>query len=118
MSICLAQYSKPTRIDEAAPGLRSLTEQYNKEHNGSQGDVTPLLYLGVSLHKAEGKEEEANKAFEDGFRYSLQQPGLSGPNTELWARAAWSRMLRRQGKISEAETQEAEIRYVIRELII
>ena len=69
-----------------------------------------MLYLGVALHKAEGKEEEALKAFKDGFRYNELRPGSTGPNTELWAQASMSRLLRRMGRVSDAEEQEAEIR--------
>jgi hypothetical protein len=108
--LSFVKYSKPTRISEATPYLKLVLEQYDKVHQGSEGDVTPLLYLGVSLHKAEGKEAEALKAFEDGFKYNGLRPGQTGPNTELWAKASMSRLLRRMGKVSEAEEKEAEIR--------
>ncbi|KIM89070.1 hypothetical protein PILCRDRAFT_60840, partial [Piloderma croceum F 1598] len=104
------RYSSPTRIDEAAPYLKLILEQYDKVHQGAQGDFVPLLYLGVALHKVEGKEEDALKAFKDGFIYNELHPGRTGPNTELWAQASMSRLLRRMGKVSEAEKQEAEIR--------
>jgi len=71
-----------------------------------------LLYLGVALHKTHGKEEEALKAFRDGFRYL--RPGQTGPNTELWARGSMSRLLRKMGRISEAEKEESAIRHWIK----
>ena len=75
----LNQYSKPTRIDEAAPHLKLVLEQYDKVHQGKEGGVVPLLYLGVALHKVTGNEEEPLKAFQDGFRYNKLLPDQTGP---------------------------------------
>jgi hypothetical protein len=70
--------------------------------------VTPLLYLGVGLQKS-GQDEEGLKAFKDGFGY-YENEGGAGPNTVLWARGSMSRLLRKMGKVAEAEEVEDKIR--------
>jgi hypothetical protein len=90
--------------------VKLVLEEFDKINQGNKRDVVPLLYLGVALHKVQGKEEEALKAFKDGFGYNELHPGSTGPNTELWAQASMSRLLRRMGRVSEAEEQETKIR--------
>ncbi|KAJ7265475.1 hypothetical protein B0H12DRAFT_1100911 [Mycena haematopus] len=94
LSMCL-RYSTPTRIAEAVPYLEQNIAYHKKKNPNGEVDATPEMYLGVALHKQAGQEEAA-------MRTSLR--------TQLWSRACFSRLLRRIGKIQEAEEQEDEIR--------
>jgi hypothetical protein len=70
-----------------------------------------LLYLGVALQKSGQNDEEALKAFKDGFRWlESDSDGGAGPNTVLWAQGSMSRLLRKMGSVSEAEEVETKIR--------
>ncbi|KAJ7507274.1 hypothetical protein B0H11DRAFT_2219103 [Mycena galericulata] len=81
------RYSTPTRIAEAAPYLERVIAHFQSEHPNGEVDDTPEMYLGVALHKTAGQEDAA-----------------------LWSRACFSRLLRRMGRVAEAEEQENAIR--------
>ncbi|TBU23059.1 hypothetical protein BD311DRAFT_732021 [Dichomitus squalens] len=102
------RYSVPCRIAEAEPSLREVVRY--AQTKGGKKDVAPELFLAVAIHKVPGKEEESNALFSSAFAHFDEhgQPGL-GPRSELWARAAWARLLRRTGKVREAEAQEQTI---------
>lgn len=104
-----AQFSAPCRIAEAEPSLREVI-RYAQQKQGGRRDVAPELYLAAAIHKVPGKEEESNALFASAFSYFDEHgaPGL-GPRSELWARAAWARLLRRMEKVPEAEAQERAI---------
>ncbi|KAJ7628575.1 hypothetical protein FB45DRAFT_1059308 [Roridomyces roridus] len=96
--------STPTRIAEAAPYLERVMAQFRDSHNDGEVDETPEMYLGVALHKTLGQEEAAIAHFRLAFEASPYiQMQL---RTQLWARACFSRLLRRMGRISDAEEQE------------
>ena len=76
------------------------------EHPGKT-DIIPSLYLGVALHKIPGQENAALDAFTAAFDHGVD---LGSTNTMLWARGCMSRLLRRMGKIQDAEEQESQIR--------
>lgn len=99
------QYSTPSRIEEATPYVRKVLAHFAVEKPG-QTDVIPSLYLGVALHKVPGQESAALSAFTAAFDHGKD----IGTNTMLWARGCMSRLLRRMGKLPEAEEQESEIR--------
>ena len=73
-----------------------------------QTDVIPLLFQGVALHKVPGQENTALNAFTTAFNHGADVAGST--KNVLWARGAMSRLLRRMGKVPEAEEQESEIR--------
>ncbi|KAJ6612819.1 hypothetical protein B0H10DRAFT_2222838 [Mycena sp. CBHHK59/15] len=91
---CL-RYSTPTRIAEAALYLEQVIAHFNSAHTNGEVDVTPMLYLSVALHKEPGQEDAAFK-------------------TQLWSRACFSRLLRRTGRVADAEQQEEKIRDYIK----
>ncbi|KAJ6610453.1 hypothetical protein B0H10DRAFT_2224948 [Mycena sp. CBHHK59/15] len=91
---CL-RYSTPTRIAEAALYLEQVIAHFNSAHTNGEVDVTPMLYLSVALHKEPGQEDAAFK-------------------TQLWSRACFSRLLRRMGRVADAEQQEEKIRDYIK----
>ena len=93
---------------EAEPNLREVLRY--AQAKGAKRDISPELYLAVALHKVPGKEEESNALFSSAFAHFDEhgQPGL-GPRSELWARAAWARLLRRMERVREAEVQEQAI---------
>jgi tetratricopeptide (TPR) repeat protein len=104
------QYSTPTRIAEAAPYLEEVIAYY-KRQNPNKVDDTPEMYLGVALHKQPGQEEAAIAHFRAAYAAS---PAIGMQySTQLWSRACFSRLLRRIGKIQDAEEQEDDIRYVL-----
>ena len=107
------QFSVPCRIAEAEQSLREVI-QYAQQKQGARRDVAPELYLAAAIHKVPGKEEESNALFASAFSHFDEHgaPGL-GPRSELWARAAWARLLRRMEKVPEAEVQERAIMYVL-----
>lgn len=100
------QYSTPSRIEEATPYIEKVLAHFAVEKPG-QTDVIPSLYLGVALHKVPGQESAALKAFTTAFDHGVD---IGSTNTMLWARGCMSRLLRRMGKVPEAEEQESEIR--------
>ncbi|KAM6494606.1 hypothetical protein JOM56_009229 [Amanita muscaria] len=100
------RYSTPSRIAEATPYLKSVLAHFAVEKPG-ETDVVPLLYLGVALHKVPGEESAALNAFTTAFDHGVD---VGSTSTMLWARGCMSRLLRRLGKIQEAEQQESEIR--------
>ncbi|KAM6494819.1 hypothetical protein JOM56_009442 [Amanita muscaria] len=100
------RYSTPSRIAEATPYLKSVLAHFAAEKPG-EIDVIPLLYLGVALHKVPGEESAALNAFTTAFDHGVDREST---NNMLWARGCMSRLLRRLGKIREAEQQESEIR--------
>ena len=104
-----AQFSAPCRIAEAESSLREVI-RYAQQKQGGRRDVAPELYLAAAIHKVPGKEEESNTLFASAFSYFDEHgaPGL-GPRSELWARAAWARLLRKMEKVPEAEAQERAI---------
>ncbi len=104
-----AQFSMPCRIAEAEPNLREVI-RYAQQKQNARRDVAPELYLAAAIHKVLGKEEESNALFTSAFSHFNEYgaPGL-GPRSELWARAAWARLLRRMEKVPEAEVQERAI---------
>ncbi|PIL35145.1 hypothetical protein GSI_02934 [Ganoderma sinense ZZ0214-1] len=103
------RFSAPCRIAEAESNLREVI-QYAQQKQGARRDVAPELYLAAALHKVPSKEEESNALFASAFSHFDEHgaPGL-GPRSELWARAAWARLLRRMDKVPEAEVQERAI---------
>jgi hypothetical protein len=100
------QYSTPSRIEEAGPYLKNILAHFMVEKPG-ETDVIPSLYLGVALHKVPGQESAALNAFTAAFDHGVD---LGSTSTMLWARGCMSRLLRRMGKLQEAEEQESEIR--------
>jgi hypothetical protein len=100
------QYSTPSRIEEAAPYLKNVLAHFIVEKPGKI-DVIPSLYLGVALHKVPGQESAALNAFTTAFDHGVD---LGSTSTMLWARGCMSRLLRRMGKLQEAEEQESESR--------
>ena len=100
------QYSTPSRIEEATPYIKKVLAQSAVEKPG-ETDVVPSLYLGVALHKVPGQEGEALNAFTAAFDHGVD---AGSAKTMLWARGCMSRLLRRMGKVPEAEEQESEIR--------
>ena len=108
------QYSTPTRVEEAAPYIKLVLAHFAIEKPG-EIDVIPLLYLGVALHKVPGEESAALAAFTAAFEHGID---LGSTNTMLWARGSMSRLLRRMGRIKEAEEQESSIRSVNFEPIV
>jgi len=100
------KYSDPTRIQEAVPYCERVLEYYAETHGTDAVDVTPTQTLAVGLSKTPGREEDALYYFELAFNTDL----LTHNNSSLWARAHWSRLLRRVGRIAEAEEQEEWLR--------
>ncbi|KAJ7871363.1 hypothetical protein B0H13DRAFT_1634350 [Mycena leptocephala] len=107
LSMCL-RYSTPTRIAEAVPYLEQAIAYFKRTHPGGETDDTPMMYLAVALHKQPGQEDEAIAHFRAVYASS---PSIGMQHsTQLWSRACFSRLLRRVGKIQEAEEQEDAIR--------
>ena len=100
------QHSTPTRIQEATPYVEKVLAHYAVGKPDGV-DVIPLLFKGVSLHKVPGQESNALKAFTTAFDHGVD---IGSGKTMLWARGSMSRLLRRMGKVPEAEEQESEIR--------
>ena len=71
-----------------------------------------ILYLGVALTKRGGRDKEAISNFKKGFRHEARNN--TGPRDTLWARAFFSRVLRRQGLVKQADEQEEWLRLRIR----
>ncbi|KAJ7481623.1 hypothetical protein FB451DRAFT_1236647 [Mycena latifolia] len=102
------RYSTPTRIAEAVPYLEQVIACFDSQHTNGEVDVTPVMYLGVALHKEPGQEDAAVRHFQAAYAYA---PAIEMQHkTQLWSRACFSRLLRRMGKIEEAEEQENAIR--------
>ncbi|KAH9886071.1 hypothetical protein C8Q73DRAFT_658829 [Cubamyces lactineus] len=102
------RYSVPCRIAEAEPYLREVIRY--AQAKGGKRDVAPALYLAVSIQQVPGKEEEALTLFSAAFTDLETNDVLAlGPRSELWARAHWSRLLRRFERIQEAQVQEQTI---------
>lgn len=73
-------------------------------------DETPEMYLGVALHKVAGQEEAAVAHFRAAYTAA---PAVEMQfHTQLWSRACFSRLLRRMGRVAEAEEQESAVRWV------
>ncbi|KAJ7701755.1 hypothetical protein B0H17DRAFT_1044558 [Mycena rosella] len=103
LATCL-RYSTPTRIAEATPCLEKVIAHFDSHHTNGEVDVTPVLYLGVAL----GQEEAAVRHFQAAYAHA---PAIEMQyHTQLWSRACFSRLLRRMGRIAEAEEQENDIR--------
>jgi hypothetical protein len=100
------QYSNPSRIQEATPYIEKVLAHFAVEKPG-EPDVIPLLYHGVALHKVPGQENAALNAFTTAFDHGVD---IGSTKTMLWARGSMSRLLRRMGRVPEAEEQEKEIR--------
>ena len=100
------QYSTPSRIEEAAPYIEKVLAHFAVQKPG-QIDGIPLFYQGVALHKVPGQEETALNAFTTAFNHGAD---VGFTKVMLWARGSMSRLLRRMGKVPEAEEQEAKIR--------
>ncbi|KAI0332840.1 hypothetical protein GY45DRAFT_1359993 [Cubamyces sp. BRFM 1775] len=102
------RYSVPCRITEAEPYLREVIRY--AQTKGGKRDVAPELYLAVSIQNMPGKEEEALTLFSEAFNdFEANGAPLLGPRSELWARAHWSRLLRRFERVQEAQVQEQTI---------
>lgn len=107
----VSQYSTPCRISEAEPALREVLRY--SQATGAKRDVTPELYLAVAIHNDPEKEQEALSMFASAFdHYDEHGAPAFGPRSELWARASWARLLRRVGRVQDAEAQEQAIMYV------
>ena len=107
----LSQYSKPCRIAEAEAALREVLRY--AQAKGARRNVAPELYLAVAIHKIPEKEQEALSMFASAFdHYEEHGDPALGPRSELWARASWSRLLRRVERVRDAEVQEKAIVYV------
>ena len=102
----ILQYSTPSRIEEATPYIEKVLA-HSAALKPGKTDVIPSLYLGVALHKVPGQESAALNAFTAAFDYGVDD---GSAKTVLWARGCMSRLLRRMGKVPEAEKQESEIR--------
>ena len=75
--------------------------------------MAPELYLAVAIYKIPEKEQEALSMFASAFdHYEEHGDPALGPRSELWARASWSRLLRRCERVRDAEVQEKAIVYV------
>jgi len=72
-----------------------------------------MLYLGVALTKRGGRDAEAISYFKKGFRQNARN--WEGPRDTLWARAFYSRVLRRQGLEQEAVEQQEWLRKKVRQ---
>ena len=72
-----------------------------------------MLYLGVALTKQGGRDAEAISYFKKGFRHNARD--WEGPRNTLWARAFYSRVLRRQGLEQEALEQQEWLRKQVRQ---
>lgn len=97
------KFSEPTRIAEAVPNLDFVIARAKGKR-----DVTPHYTRAVALSRIPGREAEAAKAFDE------VMPDLTfmefGQVSALWARAEWTRLLRRQGEIEKAKEQEEWLR--------
>ena len=71
------------------------------------------MYLGVALTKRGGRDAEAISYFKKGFRQYARE--TEGPRDTLWARAFYSRVLRRQGLEQEAVEQQEWLRKEVRQ---
>lgn len=104
------QYSTPSRIIEAVPAIRFVLGIYQRVNpNAVAKDVVPLLYLGVALSRSREHEDEALDTLTEALTAADLSPDKYMKNS-LWARAEYSRLLRRFGKTTEAEEQEGRIR--------
>ncbi|EIN13014.1 hypothetical protein PUNSTDRAFT_42438 [Punctularia strigosozonata HHB-11173 SS5] len=95
------KYSKPSRIGECVTNCEFVVN-YMRDH-GERGsrDMIPQYTLAVALARA------AMKA--SGGEGKLT-PEEYGQNSALWARAEWTRFLRRTGDIKVAEKVEEDLR--------
>jgi len=103
------RYTTPTRITEAKPYLEEVIAYYeaHKAPNNKGPDITPILYLSVSLAKTPNREEDALRMFNEVSRV----PGAEQQfHTMLWARSCMSRLLRKMGRDEEAENLELAVR--------
>ena len=76
---------------------------------GNQIVIFPLLYLGVALSKKPGEEEKAIKTFQEALDNLDKAPQMPVRGL-IWARAYFSRTLRKKGRVEEAKKQEKLIR--------
>ncbi|KAJ6591111.1 hypothetical protein DFH09DRAFT_193727 [Mycena vulgaris] len=105
IATCL-RHSTPTRIAEAVPYLERVIANYNSRDG--EVDVTPMMYLGVALHKQPGQEDAAVRQFQAAYAAA---PAIEMQyQTQLWSRACFSRLLRHMGRTEEATEQEDRIR--------
>ncbi|KAF9461810.1 hypothetical protein BDZ94DRAFT_1263047 [Collybia nuda] len=107
----LYRFSTPSRIAEAVPAIQFVSEIYQRENPdvAVKKDVVPMLYLGVALSRSRKHDDEALNTLEQALAAADLTPDQNLKNT-LWGRAEYSRLLRRFGKMAEAEAQESHIR--------
>jgi hypothetical protein len=103
----IIKQSTPSRIAESIPAVTFVLDIFNKTDPGEK-DVNPMLYLGIALSKAGGREEEALHALNDALEVASITE--SSWRNAIWGKAHLSRLLRRMGRTSEAERQEQGIR--------
>ncbi|EDR13681.1 uncharacterized protein LACBIDRAFT_308926 [Laccaria bicolor S238N-H82] len=68
-----------------------------------------MLYLGVALSKNPGQEERAIKIFQEALD-NLDKATYMPHRGLIWARAYFSRTLRKKGRVKAAKKQEKLIR--------
>ncbi|KAF9046731.1 hypothetical protein BJ165DRAFT_1527797 [Panaeolus papilionaceus] len=105
----LLKASTPTRIGEAVPHLTyvvNLRHAQAPEH--ADIDVIPLLYLGVAQARS-GDDQRAIDTLETAMS-RLNMPGVQDhPWNMMWARAHLAWLYRKEGRVSEAESQEEAV---------
>ena len=77
--------------------------------SSNQIDIFPTLYLGVALSKNPGQEERAIKIFQEALD-NLDKATYMPHRGLIWARAHFSRTLRKKGRVKPAKKQEKLIR--------
>jgi len=104
------RYATPSRIAEAVPALEFVVDTYKRcNPDGQKIDIFPTLYLGVALSKNPGQEERAIKVFQEALE-NLDKATQMPHRGLIWARAYFSRTLRKKGRVKEAKKQEKLIR--------
>lgn len=95
---------------EAIPSIRFALGIYHRVNpNSAKKDIVPLLYLGVALSRSGEHEQEALDTLAEALDAADETPDMYLRNM-LWARAEYSRILKRLGRMTEAEEQEGRIR--------
>ena len=93
---------------EAEPHLREVvkTERLRKRNSGKV-DHLPQLYLASALANIAGREQEAVRAFEAAVKAQRANGATSAISTvDIWTRANMGRMLRRMGRVADAQAIE------------
>ncbi|KII96163.1 hypothetical protein PLICRDRAFT_35094 [Plicaturopsis crispa FD-325 SS-3] len=107
------RWSRPTRIAEAEYSIKTILSGWPAPPY-LMGE--PRICYAVCLEKSprDAERERALEAFYDAWRYCDESTheDVYGEHSDtvLWGRASMSRLLRRMGKIEEAEQQENAIR--------